>query len=160
MKISDKKRYCKIAAALFVFLFFVAANASLAQTESETTEPKTGIGQWADELEKGVSKTEVYETGAVGEGGAAATIARYIGGILYLAPFLGFLFLARIVIAGYEWMTAGGNSEKIEQAKKRIKNATIGLIIFAIVYFLAYFFVKMFAGLAGYEGGFDTINNK
>jgi len=157
MKSLDKKKYCKVAVALFVLLFFVAANASLAETEAGEAGAKTGIGQWADELEKGVAKTEVYNTGAVGEGGAAVTIAKYIGGILNFAPFFGFLFLARIVIAGYEWMTAGGNSEKIETAKKRIKNATIGLIIFAIVYFLTYFFIKTFAGLEGYGGGFDTI---
>jgi len=158
MKNLDKKRYCKIAIVLFVFFLFMAANTGLAQTEEpKTNELKTGIGQWADELEKGVSETKVYDTSAVGKGGTAETIAKYIGGLLFWAPFFGFIFMARIVIAGYEWMTAAGNSEKIEIAKKKIKNATIGLLIFAIVYFLAYFFVKMFAGLAGYQGGFDTI---
>ena len=153
MKNLDKKRYCKIATVLFIFFLFMAANTGLAQTET-----KTGIGQWADELEKGASETEVYDTGVVEEaGGASPAIAKYIGGFLFWAPFFGFIFMARIIIAGYEWMTAAGNSEKIEIAKKKIKNATIGLLIFAIVYFLAYFFVKMFAGLAGYQGGFDTI---
>jgi hypothetical protein len=155
MKNLDKKRYCKVATVLFVFFLFMAANAGLAQTEAGEAETKTGIGQWADELGKGVSEAKVYDTGVVEEaGGASPAIAKYIGGILNFAPFLGFLFLARIIIAGYEWMTAGGNSEKIELSKKRIKNATIGLLIFAIVYFLAYFFVKMFAELAGYGGGF------
>ena len=159
MKNLDKKRYCKIATVLFIFFLFMAANTGLAQTEEpKTNELKTGIGQWADELEKGASETEVYDTGVVEEaGGASPAIAKYIGGLLFWAPFFGFLFMAMIVIAGYEWMTAAGNSEKIEIAKKKIKNATIGLLIFAIVYFLAYFFVKMFAGLAGYQGGFDTI---
>jgi len=146
MKNLDKKRRGQAVAVLVFSFVFIFANMSLA---------KAGIGDWSGELEKGVSEAKVYDTGAVEEaGGASPAIAKYIGGILYLAPFFGFLFIARIIIAGYEWMTAGGNSEKIELAKKRIKNATIGLIIFAIVYFLAYFFVKVFAGLAGYEGGF------
>ena len=153
MKNLDKKRYGKAVAVLAFSFVFIAINVGLAETET-----KTGIGQWADELEKGASEAKVYDTGAVEEaGGASPAIAKYIGGFLFWAPFFGFIFMARIVIAGYEWMTAAGNSEKIEIAKKKIKNATIGLLIFAIVYFLAYFFVKMFAGLAGYQGGFDTI---
>jgi len=148
MKNLDKKRYGKAVAVLVFSFVFIFANMSLA---------KAGIGDWSGELEKGVSETKVYDTGAVEEaGGASPAIAKYIGGILYLAPFFGFLFMARIVIAGYEWMTAGGNSEKIELAKKKIKNATIGLIIFATLYFLAYFFVSIFAELEGYGGGFES----
>jgi len=142
MKNLDKKRRGQAVAVLVFSFVFIFANMSLA---------KAGIGDWSGELEKGVSETKVYDTGAVEEaGGVSPAIAKYIGGFLYLAPFFGFLFMARIIIAGYEWMTAGGNSEKIELAKKKIKNATIGLLIFAIVYFLAYFFVKTFAGLEGY----------
>ena len=142
MKNLDKKRYGKAVAVLVFSFVFIFANMSLA---------KAGIGDWSKELEKGVSETKVYDTGAVEEaGGASPAIAKYIGGLLFWAPFFGFLFMARIVIAGYEWMTAAGNSEKIDLAKKGIINATIGLLIFAIVYFLAYFFVKTFAGLEGY----------
>ena len=149
MKNLDKKRYGKAVAVLVFSFVFIFANMSLA---------KAGIGDWSGELEKGVSEAKVYDTGAVEEaGGASPAIAKYIGGLLFWAPFFGLLFMARIVIAGYEWMTAAGNSEKIDLAKKGIINATIGLLIFAIVYFLAYFFVKMFAGLAGCQGGFDTI---
>jgi len=41
--------------------------------------------------------------------------------------FLGTLFLALIVYSGFQWMTAGGNEEKVEQARKRILNASLGL---------------------------------
>ncbi|MFA4833733.1 MAG: hypothetical protein WC619_02690 [Patescibacteria group bacterium] len=129
---------------LIFFLFFAfALNISWAQAE----EPK--IGDWGKNLDKGVSETGVYDT-KLAEGGAAATIAKYIGGVLFIAPFLGFMFIVRIVIAGYEWMTAAGNIEKIQLSKKRIRNAVIGIVIFSVLYFLAYFFVKTFAGLEGY----------
>lgn len=128
---------------VFCFFFALALNISWAQTEGAK------IGDWGNKLEKGVSETGVYST-KMAEGGTAATLAKYIGGLLFIAPFLGFMFIVRIVIAGYEWMTAAGNSEKIELAKKRIRNAVIGIIIFAALYFLAYFFVKTFAGLEGY----------
>lgn len=127
---------------VFCFFFTFALNISWAQSQ------RPNIGNWGNNLDKGVSGTGVYNTKV--EGGTAATIAKYIGGILFIAPFLGFMFIVRIVIAGYEWMTAAGNSEKIELAKKRIMNAVIGVIIFAALYFLAYFFVKTFAGLEGY----------
>ena len=47
-----------------------------------------------------------------------------------IAIFLGFLgaiFLVLIIYSGFQWMTAGGNEEKVEEAKKRILNASLGL---------------------------------
>lgn len=44
------------------------------------------------------------------------------------------------IVAAFEWITAGGESSKVESAQNRFKNATIGLIIlvssFAIVAFV------------------------
>ena len=42
------------------------------------------------------------------------------------------LFLAFIIYSGIQWMTGGGNEEKVEKAKTRIKNAVLGL---ALVFF-------------------------
>jgi hypothetical protein len=46
-----------------------------------------------------------------------------------------------VILGGFQWMTAGGNEEKIEKAKKVISAAVIGLIIvllaWAIVIFVA-----------------------
>jgi len=60
-------------------------------------------------------------------------------------------YILRVIIAGYEWMTASGSSEKIETAKKRMKNATIGIFIFTMIYFIAYFFISNLARIAGYN---------
>ena len=56
---------------------------------------------------------------------------------------LGFLALIAVILiiyGGFVWMTAGGNAEKIEKAKKILRNAAIGLVIilsaFGIVSFL------------------------
>lgn len=123
--------------ALFLFVLFFASTA-FAQ-----------LGDWNNSLDTGAGKTDIYKTD-VGTEGTAATIAKYVGSILYIAPFLGFMFMVRIVLAGYEWMTAAGNTEKIELSKKRMINATIGIVIFAVLYFLTYFFVTKFAGVTGY----------
>ncbi len=53
-----------------------------------------------------------------------------IGGIINVVlGFLGIILLAYILFAGFLWMTAGGDKEKVTKAKEMIKNAIIGLII-------------------------------
>ncbi len=43
--------------------------------------------------------------------------------------FLGLIAVTLIIYAGFLWMTAGGAEEKVETAKKVLKNSIIGLII-------------------------------
>lgn len=42
---------------------------------------------------------------------------------------LGIIFLAYVVYAGYLWMTAGGEEEKVSEAKNHLRNGLIGLVI-------------------------------
>ncbi|MEK7557695.1 MAG: hypothetical protein AAB530_00605 [Patescibacteria group bacterium] len=42
---------------------------------------------------------------------------------------LGIIFLILILYAGFNWMTAGGEEEKVTKAKETITRAVIGLII-------------------------------
>lgn len=44
------------------------------------------------------------------------------------------ILFALNVYAGYQWMTAGGNDEKVGDAKKTIRNSTIGLIVILAAY--------------------------
>ena len=64
----------------------------------------------------------------------AANVIRIVLG------FLGIIAVSIIIYAGWIWMTAEGNSEKIEKAKKILINASIGLLIilsaFAITTFI------------------------
>ncbi len=43
--------------------------------------------------------------------------------------FLGIIFIVLTIWAGYNWMTAGGNEEKVNKAKTTLIRAVIGLII-------------------------------
>ena len=111
---------------------------------------QASLGEWDDKLDSGASQTNLYQV----DSEITSTderIVTFISGIFAFAPFLGIYFILRIIIGGYEWMTASGNSEKIETAKKRMKNATIGIFIFATLYFIAYFFVTNLARIAGYN---------
>jgi len=78
--------------------------------------------------------------GSVGLGSAdlkstVVNIIQWVLGILALVA------VVMIIIGGFQWMTAAGNEERIEKAKKVISAAVIGLIIvllaWAIVIFVA-----------------------
>ncbi|MDD5032047.1 MAG: hypothetical protein PHR36_03295 [Patescibacteria group bacterium] len=53
--------------------------------------------------------------------------------------FLGIIFLGLIVFAGFKYMTAGGNDDKIKEALDQIKNGIIGLIIILASYAITSF---------------------
>ena len=49
--------------------------------------------------------------------------------LLVFLSFMAVIFLALIIIGGYKWMMAGGNEDKIKDAKSQMKSAVIGLFI-------------------------------
>jgi heme/copper-type cytochrome/quinol oxidase subunit 2 len=58
-------------------------------------------------------------------------ISRIITTVL---SFLGVIFLVLIIVAGYQWMTAGGNEEQVTKAREKLKNSIIGLVIVLAAY--------------------------
>ncbi len=55
--------------------------------------------------------------------------------------FLGLLFVVLIIIAGFQWMTAGGNADTTTKARQRITNAVIGLVIVLAAYSITWFVI-------------------
>lgn len=55
--------------------------------------------------------------------------------------FLGLIAVILILWGGFKWMTAGGNDESVEAAKKIIIAAVIGLAIILSAYAIANFFI-------------------
>jgi len=62
--------------------------------------------------------------------------------IQVLLGFVGIVFMILIIMGGVQWMTSGGNEQKITDAKKRIINATTGLVLIVISYSIAYSVTK------------------
>jgi amino acid transporter len=62
---------------------------------------------------------------------------------------LGIIFLVLIISAGFNWMTAGGEEEKVRKAKSTISRAIIGLIIIVAAYAITYFVFKYLPGATG-----------
>jgi amino acid transporter len=59
--------------------------------------------------------------------------------ITVILSLLGVIFLILMIWSGYNWMTAGGEEEKIKKAQSTIKRAIIGLIIVVSAYAISYF---------------------
>tara|TARA_B100001964_G_C14050177_1_gene516644 strand:- start:102 stop:482 length:381 start_codon:yes stop_codon:yes gene_type:complete len=66
-----------------------------------------------------------------------ATVASNI--INTLLTLLGTIAVIIILLGGFKWMTAGGSSEKVQEAKDLIKNGIIGLIIILSSWIIANF---------------------
>ena len=61
-----------------------------------------------------------------------------------IRAFMGLLGIVAVVIillGGFKWMTAGGNEEKVGEAKKLIISGIIGLVIIMSAYAIAQFVV-------------------
>ncbi len=63
--------------------------------------------------------------------------------------FLGIIAVGLIMYAGWIWMTSEGNEEKIEQAKKILTNAIIGLIIIISSFAIVSFILNQLTGAVG-----------
>jgi hypothetical protein len=122
------KKYKKfVILGLFLALItgglFFLKNIGLAQT---TSPPDLGLQQVGDNI--GLPTTDIR-----------LIIARIIRIALGL---LGIVALVLILYAGFTWMTAGGDEEKISQAKKILINAVIGLAIILSSYAIASFVIS------------------
>lgn len=62
---------------------------------------------------------------------------------------IGVLLVVLLVYAGYLWMTAGGEEEKITKAKQIIRNAIIGVAIVLAAYAISAFVVNRLLYAAG-----------
>ena len=62
--------------------------------------------------------------------------------IRVIMSFLGIVALILILYGGFVWMTAGGNEDKVAQAKRIIVAGFIGLIIILTAFALATFVVN------------------
>ncbi|MFP4514961.1 MAG: pilin [Parcubacteria group bacterium] len=68
--------------------------------------------------------------------------------------FLGIIAVGIIIFAGFKWMTAGGEEEKINNAKKTLRNGVIGLVIVLASWGIASFILNQLLNAS--TGGINT----
>ena len=86
----------------------------------------------------GLSNGQVASASGLGSQDVRQTIGRIINVALSL---LGVIVLVIIIYGGFLWMTAGGNDEKVSEAKKWIFGGIIGLVIILSAYAIASFVI-------------------
>jgi hypothetical protein len=74
---------------------------------------------------------------------AAVTIVRY------LMTFLGIIAVIVILWGGFQWLTAGGNEDKVAGAKKTLIAGIIGLIIIIAAFAIVQLIVSTATNLIG-----------
>ena len=75
--------------------------------------------------------------------------------IRVVLSFIAIILICLNVYAGYLWMTAGGNSEQVEQAKTTLRNGIIGLVLILAAYSITIFAANLARGYyGGHSGGF------
>ena len=132
-----------------IFIIFVAASlfcvydVSLAQAQTvDTNYAFTGnTSQSAEDLaaQAGLATRDPREV--------AALVINIILG------FLGIIAVGLIIYAGFMWMTAAGNPDKIATAKKIMIQAGIGLLIILSAFGIAAFILRVLLGATGGGGG-------
>lgn len=119
----------KILTTIFIFLFAL----SLAPAVQAGLSDAFGNGSMVEM----VSQNSGFNTNS--ENTIEDTVSNIINLVL---SFLGIIFVALLIYAGINWMTAGGNETKIDSSKKLLKQAIVGLIIVLASYALSYFVIN------------------
>ncbi len=82
---------------------------------------------------------------------STTTVGAVVAGVIKaFLGLLGIIFVILVIIAGFNWMTAAGDEDKINKAKDTLRSAVIGIIIVVAAYAITYF---VFANLPGAGGG-------
>lgn len=132
------------AALFFVLAFFASAHGVHAQSIADPN----------SELQRGI--TGIQQPLGLANVDIRIIVARIIRIALGL---LGLVLLCIILYAGYLWMTAGGNEEKIITSKRMMVNAAIGLAIILAAFSIVSFILRLLGVGSGAGGaGIGTPN--
>ena len=75
------------------------------------------------------------------------TFSVLLGSLIRLIFFIAGLFaLVYLLLGGFEWVRSGGDEKKIEQARAKIVNAVIGLVVMIAVLSLVVFLEQVIFG--------------
>lgn len=85
------------------------------------------------------------------------TVPGIIGNLIKAAlSFVGTIFLLLMLYAGFLYLTAQGDSKKVDQAKQLIKGAIIGVVIIASAYAITDLVLRSATGAGGANGSPTT----
>lgn len=119
---------------------FALAIFSVATLATVTMAPLPVAAQNGDnELLWGQNSYEAVQNIGLGNKDPRTIVANVIKIIL---GFLGIVAVIIILLGGFKWMTAGGNEEKVGEARKLIGQGVIGLVIILAAFGIATFVIN------------------
>lgn len=89
---------------------------------------------------------EVAAAAGLGGNDLLSTVGTVISVVLGI---LGIVFLLLLIYAGWMWMTAGGNEERVKKAKRTLINAVVGLVLCLAAYGIATFVINALSDATG-----------
>ena len=99
-----------------LFAFGLLAASNMANAAFSPGDPGSALGS--------------VTTSATRLGAATQDPFELIGKVInYALGLLGIVFFGMVLYAGWKWMTAGGDSDKIKDAQKLILNGIVGMLI-------------------------------
>jgi len=102
--------------------------------------PEVSMAQGGDTF--GIKRVETGLDGAIGDKPLIETIT----GIIQIGlSLLGIIAVVIILAGGFKWMTAGGNEDKVGEARKMIISGVIGLAIIMSAFAIASFVIDSLA---------------
>jgi len=79
-----------------------------------------------------------------GKGIATAQLTVFASNLLSLITTVGgLMFLLYFILGGLSWITAGGDKAKVDEAKAKMTNAAIGLIVIVSAYGISFVIGKV-----------------
>ena len=125
---------------IILFFFMATALPIFVQAQGGILKPDKQT-EFNDNIQQLASSTD-YST----QDTLDAVLGRIIRTVLSV---LGSVFLILMFFAGWLWMRASGNQEKVDKAKKQIKTLVIGLVIIIAAYALSSWVVRLLVSGSG-----------
>lgn len=129
-KLQIMKKTILSVLALTVFAFPLFA---FAQTKPTVAKQSDSVTDAQRQLDASANQAGINSTTSLDQ--QIATIVKLVLG------FLGIVFLILTIIAGFKWMTAGGDAGQVKTAQQSMTNATIGLGIILFSYLISNYVV-------------------
>ena len=88
-----------------------------------------------------------------------ASIGTVMALVIYaVLGLMGMIFIVLVILAGYNWLTATGDTDKVEKAQDTLRYAVIGLVVILAAYAITFFVFSVLskipsAGTNGFGNG-------
>jgi len=135
----------KIFTSILITAFFLTITSTvLAQPVQPAQLAPDGMDYSKDKINLGSKQLN----GIKAVGNPNANVGNIISNFVLIMYIIGGLaVLVFFVWGAFDWITSGGDKEKISSARRKIMNTFIGLILLA----LAYFIISLVGQIAGFD---------